>query len=212
MTLTFKTKDNPSKIDTETVELAEFIIHNTKYIEITFAVLSRKKIPASNIIKNIKASPEIDTVDNDKNFIAFCKLMSSFYSTSSDVIKDRRGYLLELIVRTIKPINDEIYLAIPESLVFYNGVKMSRCDIDVVLQYSEYDLIECKADVESYLYVPLAKKKKNKLRFMENVRQLATDERINCKAYLATYGSEEMNGRKASGVDEITKAMYEENL
>lgn len=193
MALTFKTKQIPSNIDLETENLADFLILNKNYIEITFAVLSRKVKRTSNIVRNINGAPEIDTVNNNADFSEYCDLMGLFYDTDIDAFKKRRGFLLELVVRTIKPVCGGTCLVIAESYVFHNGIKMSKCDIDVVLQYNQLDFIECKADVGRYLYTPLALKKKIKLTFMEDVRKVAIDEGNKSDIFFATYGSEELS-------------------
>lgn len=192
MGLSFKTKEHPSCPDDDTMNLYSFLINNHKYINLTFSILSKKRINSADIVKRIKVSPEIEDVLIDSKLDEYCLLMDIFYNTSKDCLSVRRGMLLELVLRDIKANNGTTgHQVIPESLVFYNGTELTKKDIDVVFKYLELELIECKATLENYLHVdPLPSDKKEKLEFMKLVKDKAESDSIECYLFLATYSVE----------------------
>lgn len=193
MDLVFKQKAGRLFSDNETSLLFKFLITYPQYIELTFSILWRRYVPVKNIRERIEVSPEIDTVEGDKKLNTYYEIMNLFYDTTKEVLEKRRGKLLELLVSNIKPINPQCeYEIILECLVEYKGVKVSEKDIDVVFQYDEIELIECKARLSAYLYPPngIYRKKKEKLDFMEKVKRLAIQSSVNCHLFFATYGQD----------------------
>ena len=196
MDLIFKSKTGGLQADQITILLSSFLIKNPIYIGLTFSILSRRTNIDKNIKIRIESSPEIDTVEEHKDLGEYYNLMNSFYDTITEKLNIRRGKLLELLVSKIQPINTKSdYEIILESLVEYKGSKITDKDIDVVFKYNEIELIECKANLSSYLYPrppeKINKKNKKKLKFMMDVKTLAFQSDIKCHLFFATYGQDE---------------------
>ncbi len=195
MLLTFKTKAYPTVPDTACIELASFLLNVREFLDLTFSLLSRKKSPERNsefLFKRILSLYQGKCLKDNVNISSYLELIFKYYNTSQDCLNSRRGCLLELIVKEIKPlILVDNYDIIPESIVYYCGAEMSKKDIDIVFLYSGIELIECKSSAKNYLRPePLEKDKIEKLKLMEDTQNLAIKENYDCIIFLATYDEE----------------------
>lgn len=184
MSLCFKTKDNPSHPDDITIDLAYFIVENISFANITFATLERKKSSTRRIKERIEISPQYNEIRNHPKENKYMQLIDDFYDCNNNMLADRRGLLLELIVKQTRPSPETYRCAIiPESWIYYDGSKISEKDIDVVFLYNEVQLIECKAIIRNLG----GDRVRSKLEFMVKVKKLADKHSIICSLYLATY-------------------------
>ena len=180
----FDTKNNPSQPDNITTELANFVVENICYTSITFAILERRNSSTPKIKERIIRSPEYIEVRKHPKINIYMQLMDIFYDCDKDTLGNRRGPLLELIVKHSRPSPEAYRCAIiPESWVYYKGTKISEKDIDVVFLYSKLQLIECKAFIRNLS----SDRIRSKLEFMVYVKNLADKHSIICSLYLATY-------------------------
>ncbi len=192
MSLTFKTKTCPSIPDVECTDLANFLIKEKKFLNLTFDLLARKKDPAINyqsLVNRVMTFYEAKQLSGNASFSLYLDLLYKYYDTNQYCLNHRRGCLLELIVKEIRPLKKGInYHIITESMVLYEGVEISPKDIDVIILYSDIELIECKASVENYLKPePLEEDKIKKLKLMEDTQKIASKESYDCNIFLATY-------------------------
>ena len=192
MALTFRTKTFPSLPDAECTDLAKFLIKEKKFLNLTFDLLARKKDPVINfqsLVNRVMTFYEAKQLNSSASFSSYLDLLYKYYDTTQSSLDHRRGCLLELIVKEIKPLKKDVtYHIITESMVIYEGVEISPKDIDVVILYSDIELIECKASVENYLKPePLEDDKIKKLSLMEETQKIASKESCHCNIFLATY-------------------------
>ncbi|WP_373844435.1 hypothetical protein [Clostridium sp.] len=220
MALEFKTKDYPKDFKQESIYLGEFLIENKDYFDITCKILYRRVNSINQIKKleeRIETFREYSKIKNDNGYNNFKLLLFNFYNTDDNTLKDRRGDFLEFIVREAYPNNCDKSKCERtfECVVHNNNELINGCnmDIDVVFQYKEIDLIECKASLKAYLKpsdrVPSSKRKK--LQLMCDVKNIAlNDYSINCNLFFATlapsstYESSILSNWNFSDIDILT--------
>ncbi|RGX10516.1 hypothetical protein [Paraclostridium sordellii] len=195
MCLEFKTKPDRRFPDIETQNLFSFIINHKNFLDITFAILSTYTKESKNIKFATLFHPIADKIENDPNLDDYIDLLEAFYSdkikNGTDFIAYRRGDLLEMLGGIIAPLTYcKDYIVIPESLVYENGVKIAKKDIDIITNYNDankIECIECKANINNYIGKPLDPDSIEKLNFMKLVRSKAKTYKKDCTLLFATY-------------------------
>jgi hypothetical protein len=194
MSLTFKTKSTPRTPDEQCKKLAEFLLSNIGFIAATFEALAKRKDPINDKGKlntRILILFGFKYIKSYANFQEYTDLLFNFYNTTSTVFDVRRGCLLEEIVSKIKPVDSTVknYSTILECLVYNNGKSISKNDVDVVFEYSDIELIECKACLKNSLYEPLSEKTKGKLNLIQTTQFIAKCYFQECYGFFASYDS-----------------------
>ena len=208
MEIQFKTK-RPKRIDDITKELTSFLLINKNYIEMTFFIIATYK--ESNDIEEIEESIELLLIENDieedDNFTKYIELLREFYIDNSKLshekskLSDRRGDILESIVENINPIHvkDANYKTYRECIILDGNKEISQQDIDVIYASEdnyEAELIECKADLESFLGETIPYKKRRKLDFMKDAKCISSSYGGSYENILATCLLDDTKSRK----------------
>ena len=201
MEIQFKTK-RPKRIDDITKELTSFLLINKNYIEMTFFIIATYK--KSSDIEEIEESIEFllieHDIEEDDNFIKYKELLKEFY-IDNNRLSDRRGDILESIVENINPIHvkDANYKTYRECIILDGNKEISQQDIDVIYASEdkyEAELIECKADLESFLGETIPYKKRRKLDFMKDAKCISSSYGGSYENILATCLLDDTKSRK----------------
>ena len=186
MSIVFTTKDNTRKPDRETKELYQFLLEHKQYLMTTLKVVSqhkdviKQKNSLDRLVKSVVISEKRYSNDAPETTQFIDKLFQFYSSTAA--LDQRRGDIVELICRNLilceKCKDKDMWKIIVEAQVLKNNILVSPKDIDIVFEHCMYDMLECKADLESYLKEPLSQKKKDKLTFMENVNKMIANSNI----------------------------------
>ena len=201
MQIKFKPK-RPKRIDDITKELTSFLLINKNYIEMTFFIIATYK--KSSDIEEIEESIEFllieHDIEEDDNFIKYKELLKEFY-IDNNRLSHRRGDILEKIVENINPIHvkDINYKTYRECIILDGNKEISQQDIDVIYASEdnyEAELIECKADLESFLGESIPYKKRRKLDFMKEAKCISSSYGGSYENILATCLLDDTKSRK----------------
>ena len=201
MQIKFKPK-RPKRIDDITKELTSFLLINKNYIEMTFFIIATYK--KSSDIEEIEESIEFllieHDIEEDDNFIKYKELLKEFY-IDNNRLSHRRGDILESIVENINPIHvkDINYKTYRECIILDGNKEISQQDIDVIYASEdkyEAELIECKADLESFLGETIPYKKRRKLDFMKDAKCISSSYGGSYENILATCLLDDTKSRK----------------
>lgn len=208
MEIQFKPK-RPKRIDDITEKLKLFLLNNKNYIEMTFFIIATYK--KTDDVDEIKESMEFliieHDIESDVNFAKYIELLSEFYNDDSEFchekskLSDRRGDILEKVVENINPIhvkrsNYKIYR---ECLILDGEKQISGQDIDVIYASEdkyEAELIECKANLETYLGHSIPYDKRRKLDFMKEAKCISSGYEASYENILATCLLDDIESRR----------------
>lgn len=197
MSLSFAQKTHVISPDMESIELVEFLLDNTIYIDLTFGILSTKNNPnkSNDMEEFIELFPEFIKVENESELEKYKTLISKFYNCEQNTLNQRKGKPLELIIEKLIPkdINPSGYInIITEGQAFFEGKEVlnSKKDIDIIFEYESIELFECKSNLEKFLYPEVMKEyKKDKLKFMKEIKIMAQNIPKTCYLFLPTYSN-----------------------
>lgn len=200
MSIVFTTKNNTRNPDKETKELYQFLLEHKQYLMTTLKIVSQHKdvIKARNKLERLVKAVVIseNRYSNDApETTQFIDKLFQFYS-STTVLHLRRGDIVELICRNLilctKCKDKNMWKIIVEAQVLKNNILVSPKDIDIVFEHCRYDMLECKADLESYLHEPLSQNTQDKLAFMEDANRMV----VNSNIYFVTASSQTAKAKR----------------
>lgn len=173
--------------------LGEVVLREYHLFKCLLEIFGDCRKPDSFNVKNIDLIVD-DKYENGliskESAIEFKELICQFYKTSNDEFGLRKGRLLEYIITKIGTLHIDLPVKLDylQDCQFYDGddrIGDVDCDIDIVYydpssleQGKEKiiaDLIECKANVDNFLYLiknknpPIKKETFNKLQYMHNL-------------------------------------------
>lgn len=193
MAVSFKCKENSSRSDLVMVtDLAEFLIKNKSYLDITFSLVSKKRNPldGERVKQSINSKKELSVLGDEdlKELDNYKNLMVNFYNGNKDEIKDRRGRLLEKLVKENGPIKEMgDFQVLEEVLVYDDDIKVSEKDLDILFWGKHIEINECKASISNVVRDPMQQKNKEKLELLCKAKKLAEDNEEECNVFISTY-------------------------
>lgn len=178
MDIYFSTKPAGRKQSKEVKNLITYLRLDKNFIKLTLDIISEfKKTLETEENKNYFYE-YIDATFRSMSYSSkqindYCDLMYSIYEKKGEPLNDDRGDILEAItakITTCQKCKDKESIKMTNEAQFYKDEKkISGMDIDIVFEHCQYDLLECKANITTYLSEPI-KKVKKKLNFINDVK------------------------------------------
>lgn len=189
MRLLFQTKPNPSVLETICQELLEFILANTVFLDLTLSVLGRRRFADSAITRRLPFYVGFQNVEKHRLLKEYRDLIHQLYNTDDISLSVRRGQFLELLAERMGPTSlTTAFNTVREANVLIDDQPVSAHDIDVVFHAGDADLVECKATLKGWMQgLPLPTDVKDKLKFLQTVKQHVRALPANCVVQLLTY-------------------------